>query len=530
METVNTLSTGSGTIDHNGSNIAMDAAGKRTNLQVLEQELEEFAARHGMPNADRRRNPLSPRHVKDFDGSTLFDEFARAVCMADVIPRKELFEAWAMASYVHKYFPKSRRIADLACSHGLLSWALLLMASADSSSSLSSASSSSSSSLNEDYQEGKQSEDGQQRTVICIDKSMPRSSERVQLAMTKRWPELADRWDYVEGSLEGTVPAPSTLLVGVHCCGILSDKVIDLAIQGQAPLALVPCCHSKQCLSRKDREIFETTVMNTKNKGKDDCYATATSNFIDNLRMERLKSAGFTTQEARIPSAFTPKNRLILALPPKSSSQINTSPPPPPPSETTATTMVQEESKTESHRAIHADWQTKLFCIPISDDPVARATIKSLAGRAAANQRKEPPPRSFSLSLYIPTKDYVLSLDKLNHVANQVVSSALVSPNRPPPPKQKQKNHQQFQQSLSVEVQVEQLYDSGTELKGGKFGRTYRVLYQHGKAKSTGETITEDGGGTRRPMCKEWAKQLHYELCLVLPKEFPDVVVRQLPR
>jgi hypothetical protein len=524
------MSSGSGgTEDHKG-NITTDAPCTPSNLQMLEQELEEFAARHGMPNADRRRNPLSPRHVKDFDGSTLFDEFARTVCMADVIPRKELFEAWAMASYVHNYFPKSQRIADLACSHGLLSWALLLMASADSSSPMSasslSSSPSSSSSLDADDQERKHSENGRQRSVICIDKSMPRSSERVQLAMTKRWPELADRWDYVEGSLEGTVPAPTTLLVGVHCCGILSDKVIDLAIEGQAPLALVPCCHSKQCMSRKDREIFETTVMNTKNKGKDDCYATATSNFIDNLRMERLKNAGFTTQEARIPSAFTPKNRLILATPPNALSQTMASPPSP--SETTTT--VQEESKTEAARAIHADWQTKLFSIPVSDDPVARATIKSLAGRAAANQRKEPPPRSLSLSLYIPTKDYVLSLDKLNHVANQVVSSALVSPNRPPPPKQKQKNHQHFQQSLLVEVQVEQLFDSVMELKGGKFGRTYRVLYQHGKAKSTGETITEDGGGTRRPMCKEWAKQLHYELCLVLPNEFTGVVVRQLPR
>ena len=58
------------------------------------------------------------------------DVFCGAIvcCDAGVVPRKEFFETYAAAKYIHQCFPKGvYRVADLAAGHGLLSWMLLAM-------------------------------------------------------------------------------------------------------------------------------------------------------------------------------------------------------------------------------------------------------------------------------------------------------------------------------------------------------------------------------------------------------------------
>ena len=87
----------------------------------------------------RRRQILEPHHAdeiitksktnshRDTFESKNFQDYVKVVCSTSSIPRKELYEAWASAVLIQQYFPRERRIADLACGHGLLSWALLLL-------------------------------------------------------------------------------------------------------------------------------------------------------------------------------------------------------------------------------------------------------------------------------------------------------------------------------------------------------------------------------------------------------------------
>ena len=72
------------------------------------------------------RKRLTPRSVKNFPGESLFAHLARAVCQADGLPRKELFEAWEMARRVRRQL-RGGRVVDLAAGHGLLAWTLLLL-------------------------------------------------------------------------------------------------------------------------------------------------------------------------------------------------------------------------------------------------------------------------------------------------------------------------------------------------------------------------------------------------------------------
>jgi hypothetical protein len=292
-------------------------------MNLLERRIEDLVAAHGLPCSQRRL--LEPRHgLDEFTlEDDLFHRFARVVCRANKIPRKELFEAWAMALFVHQHFPETQRFADLACGHGMVSWALLVL-----------------------YHES-----GRQVSAVCIDINMPLAAERLQKAMLEEWPQLSGRWHYVQGSVDGIIPSPDTLLVGVHACASLSDIIIANAIYGNSPLALVPCCHSKKSLTESQATQFGEKFLNL-------------ADYVDGLRMTTLEMAGFKVQQARINEAITPKNGILLATP----SSKDASPP---------TTRLETDSR------------LRLCTIPLQDTPEAKAGIVGLSGKEAGEQRKQ---------------------------------------------------------------------------------------------------------------------------------------------
>lgn len=305
--------------------------GIRVQLQALAQR-EDVTTKS-------RRTILQPQHLVDFVGDTLFDEFARVVCRSKCVPRKELFETWVMAVCVQDSFPHCQRIADLASGHGLLSWALMALDSGYGT-----------------------------RSAVCIDVQMPRAADVLQQTMHEHWPRFQGNWDYVQAKLECLEPDPSTLLLGVHCCGVLSDRIVDLTIQGNCPLALVPCCHSKQSLNNQQLKDFGEGFLSL-------------TDYIDSQRIQRLKEAGFDVSEQEIPEVFTPKNRIILATPP--AERLVDSP-----------TSIRIPKWKKNHATIH---------IPVADHPEARATVRALAGRLAAKERDKPPPTTLVVPLSFGT-------------------------------------------------------------------------------------------------------------------------------
>src|SRR3954453_4685372 len=72
------------------------------------------------------RGRLTTRDVDRFPDGTLFHRIARAVCDAECLPRKELYEAWEVARRVRRLF-RGGRILDIGGGHGLLAHAMLLL-------------------------------------------------------------------------------------------------------------------------------------------------------------------------------------------------------------------------------------------------------------------------------------------------------------------------------------------------------------------------------------------------------------------
>jgi len=86
------------------------------------------------------------------------------------------------------------------------------------------------------------------------------------------------------------------LLVSVHACGALTDQVIDLAVDNNAALALLPCCHDlKQSATGQLEGWMEPTLA------------------VDVMRVARLQTAGYNVWTGIIPADITPKNRLLIA-------------------------------------------------------------------------------------------------------------------------------------------------------------------------------------------------------------------------
>jgi hypothetical protein len=212
------------------------------------------------------RGRLTARDLDRFGGDTLFDRVARAVCRAGCLPRKELYEAWEVARRVRRLF-RGGRIVDLCAAHGLLAHVLLIL-------------------------------DDTSPDALVVDTAIAPSAAKVHRALVDAWPRLARRVTFVASPLDEVGLASGDLVVSIHACGALTDRVLDRAVAASARVAVVPCCH--------DRATCEVGGL----RGwVDDPLA------IDVMRAVRLADAGYRVWTQQIPRAITPKNRLLIGAP-----------------------------------------------------------------------------------------------------------------------------------------------------------------------------------------------------------------------
>jgi len=212
------------------------------------------------------RSVLFRGNTGHFPGDTLFAKVARAVCEAECLPRKELYEAWESAKRIRRGM-RGGPVVELAAGHGLLSVILILL-------------------------------DDTTEYATCIDTNRPASQAVLLGVMENHWPRLKGRIRYVEGPLQNAAVPPDALVASVHACGALTDRVLDLAIEHRTRVAVLPCCHD-----------LETCDTGSLTNWMDGPLA------VDATRVARLRAVGYRVQTARIPAEITPKNRLLLGWP-----------------------------------------------------------------------------------------------------------------------------------------------------------------------------------------------------------------------
>jgi hypothetical protein len=213
------------------------------------------------------RSRLGWRDLGRFSGTSLFDRVGRAVCAADVLPRKELYESWEVARRA-RALARGARIVDLAAGHGLIAHLLLLM-------------------------------DPTAPSAIAVDPARPASAEPLSAAMLEAWPRLAGRLSYLVQRIEDVPLLATDLVVSAHACGPLTDLVLARAVEAGACVAVLPCCQDVKTLDTGGLEGWlEPTLA------------------VDVVRAQRLAQAGYRVKTQQIRSDVTPKNRLLLGFPP----------------------------------------------------------------------------------------------------------------------------------------------------------------------------------------------------------------------
>ena len=211
-------------------------------------------------------NRLTAHDLPRFQGGTLFDALARAVCGAGCLPRKELYEAWEVARRVRRRI-RGRRIVDLACGHGLLAHALLLL-------------------------------DDTSPEAVAVDLARPKSAATLHAALVEAWPRLAGRVAFHEADLMALPLGPGDLVVSAHACGNLTDAVLARAAAAGAAVAVLPCCHALKHAETGGLEGWMEGPL-----------------AVDALRAARLHLQGYRVLTQTLPADITPKNRLLIAWP-----------------------------------------------------------------------------------------------------------------------------------------------------------------------------------------------------------------------
>lgn len=236
--------------------------------------MSEASAGAGAPRAEpfdrASRSRLTVRDLGRFSGATLFDRVARVVCRADCLPRKELFESWEVARRARRRF-RGGRVVDLACGHGLLAYLMLIL-------------------------------DDTSPEALAVDVRLPPSAALVAAELEREWPRLVGRVVRREQAIADVELRAGDLLVSAHACGTLTDEVIGRAIDGRARVVVLPCC--------QDAAAGDL--------GGVGGWLDA-SLAIDVTRAARLRANGYAVYTQRIPESITPKNRLLLAEPARSS-------------------------------------------------------------------------------------------------------------------------------------------------------------------------------------------------------------------
>jgi len=209
---------------------------------------------------------LTTRDRDRFPGTTLLHKIGRAVCDAECLPRRELFEAWEVARRTRRRF-RGGRVVDLACGHGLVAWLMLIL-------------------------------DDSSPTAHAVDARLPPSAESLSAAMTRVWPRLAGRVSLEQRPIADVKLAAEDVVVATHACGALTDTVLDHVLEEQARVALLPCCHDERtCDPGGLLGWFDL------------------ESAVDATRAARMRSHGYAVVTQLIPREITAKNRLLLGAP-----------------------------------------------------------------------------------------------------------------------------------------------------------------------------------------------------------------------
>jgi len=215
------------------------------------------------------RNPFGESFQRHFPSEGMPDRFARALARARAVPIKEVFESFEFFGRVRKRV-RAPIVADLCAGHGLTGILFALF-------------------------------ERSVERVVLLDQRRPASFETVLEAAISVGPWVQGRVEYKTANLRDAVDVlePGTSIVGVHACGLHTDRCLAIATELGSSVAVMPCCYPyRHCPAPA------TLVQHL---GGELAY--------DVDRTYRMERQGYRVRWDAIPTAITPMARILVATP-----------------------------------------------------------------------------------------------------------------------------------------------------------------------------------------------------------------------
>jgi len=218
--------------------------------------------------AARSRFRLDRESVGPFHGDPLADRIVDALAARHAINVKELLESFEAFARLRRRL-RAREMADLCCGHGLTG---LLFAAAER----------------------------RVERVVLMDRVKPPAASRVVEAVCEAAPWARDKIHWVEDDAERAARhlAEGTSILGIHACGIRTDRVLEAAVAVRGNVAVMPCCYA-QTAKRAPKAIR---------------HVLGAELTTDVHRTYWLEERGWRVEWSAIPEAITPMNRIIIGL------------------------------------------------------------------------------------------------------------------------------------------------------------------------------------------------------------------------
>ncbi|MBW2733544.1 MAG: hypothetical protein JRH20_14245 [Deltaproteobacteria bacterium] len=227
----------------------------------------------------RLRARIGTRASDFFSGDGLPDRLVRALAARRALPIKEVFESFEFFERVRRRM-RAPHLADLCCGHGLTGMLFAIFSR-------------------------------QVEHVTLVDRRRPSSHSLIFEACVEVAPWIKDRVHYLEKPISEAVSElpQGTSVIAVHACGKRTDACMEIGIQLQGKLAVMPCCYFGM-----GQQIPQAVVEGIGRELATDVH-----------RSYALERAGYKVHWSAIPAAITPKRRILIGLPGKKAPAILTS-------------------------------------------------------------------------------------------------------------------------------------------------------------------------------------------------------------
>ena len=134
--------------------------------------------------------------------------------------------------------------------------------------------------------------------AIVVDRALPPSSAKLREVLEAEWPRLHGRLLFLEQEMNSLQLRSNDLVVSVHACGALTDRIIERAVAARARLAVLPCCHDFGVCDAGGLAGWVDRAL-----------------AIDITRATTLRHNGYRVWTQAIANDITSKNRLLIGAP-----------------------------------------------------------------------------------------------------------------------------------------------------------------------------------------------------------------------